>query len=345
MGFIAGKYDVVTGTYGTGPNVTSTTSIGQTEGISLEFASIEEDIRGDNYGQAIQDGVYRGANCFLDLNIIQADRSNFLAGHHSVTYDTADLGETEGVDLEWTMHAEMFSGDNLGGSIQDGIYRGADVFVQTTLLSFNENSYKSFKAYWPWAVDASPISNQILQLGKLHKAGASEQAIGRLASAAAMKALILTPDVGSPSATNILTFPSVKLAPGYPIRLLMAPMLRRTPIRFQAYPDTTKWFTSDGGGPEVANFAWPWDADWGDIGTIGVLLSSLATPIMLTALTGTPAAALPTKFIAKSAILAPEYPIRLSLTPTLRRLQIRLQLLPYPTFDDSSQHSHFETVV
>ncbi len=91
MASISGKYDVVTGTYVTGPDVTGGGSIGQTEGISLEFASIEESIRGDNYGQAIQDAVYRGANCFLDLNIIQADRSNFLSGHHSVTYNATDL--------------------------------------------------------------------------------------------------------------------------------------------------------------------------------------------------------------------------------------------------------------
>ena len=353
MGFIAGKYDVVTGDgYAAGPTVGNATSIGQTEGVSLEFTSIEENIVGDSLGRSVQDGVYRGANCYLDLNMLQADRSNYIAGRHVVTFgedgSEADLGETDGVDLEWTMHAEMFSGDNLGGSLQDGIYQGADVFVQATLLKFNQQSLDSFKAYWPWGKDHGTPANQIQQLGKLHKAGAGEGTMGRLASNAdVMRSLILTATAGTPAASNVLDFHQVKLAAGFPIRMLMAPSLRRTPVRFQVYPDSTKWFTfTAGGGPTLADLAWPWNATWGNIGTRGVLLSTLATPIQLTALTGTPAGVgvAPLKIIAKSAVLAPGFPIRLSLTPTLRRLRIRLQLLPYPTADDSDQVCHFETL-
>ncbi|HUT88740.1 MAG TPA: hypothetical protein VMY37_04545 [Thermoguttaceae bacterium] len=357
MGFIAGKYDVVTGTYADGPDITTPgvgagISIGQTEGINLEFSSIEEDNRGDNLGRSIQDAVYQGGNCFLDLNLLQSDRSHYIAGHHQVKFGTndaeADIGDTEGVDLEWVMHAEPIVGDSLGESIQDFVYQGADVSLQLTLLSFNAQAYESFKAYWPWAPDHGTLANQVLQLGKLHKAGAGNGPIGRLASSDAVKSLILTPDAGSPAAGNVFDFHYVKLANGYPVRLLMAPSLRRVPIRFQVYPDATRWFTfTAGAGPTLADVAWPWSATWGNVGTIGVLLSSLAKGIKLTPLASTPAdvATGPKKIVAGLAVLAPEFPIRLSLTPTLRRLRIRLQLLPYATAGDANQYVHYEPLM
>jgi hypothetical protein len=355
--FIAGKYDVTTGTYAAGPTLTSPTTIGQTDGVVLEYASVEEDIRGDNLGQSLQDNVYRGGNCFLDLNLLQTDstRQVYLAGTHTVEYGTdgaeEPLGTTDGgIELEWTMHAQMFSGDNLGGSIQDGVYRGADVTVQMTLLQVNPHgvadAYETWKALWPWADDHATPDNQMLQLGRIGKAGAGLDPVGRLASSngvAGDKSLKLTGVTGTPVAGEVFDFHDAKLAAGYPIRLLMRPELRRIPIRFQVYPDTTKWFTYTA-GPTLPNFLWPWNATWGNVGTIGVLLSTLATGIKLVALAGTPAATntAPLQIVAKSAILAPGYPVRVTLAPLLRRVQVRLQLLPYATAGDANLYAHYE---
>lgn len=70
MAFIAGQYLV---TYGGN-------SLGQIEdGIELEYTFSDEDIRGDNLGDSIQDAVIRGGDCFANFTMLEWNAAGALA--------------------------------------------------------------------------------------------------------------------------------------------------------------------------------------------------------------------------------------------------------------------------
>lgn len=79
-------------------------------------------------------------------------------------------------------------------------------------------------------------------------------------------------------------------------------------------------------GPVAASF--PYGA-LGVQGVIGRLASDIATSLVLTATTGTPAAATPATLTASKAILAPNWSSRASFHSRLRRLPVRFSLLAF----------------
>jgi hypothetical protein len=62
---------------------------------------------------------------------------------------------------------------------------------------------------------------------------------------------------------------------------------------------------------------------------IGRLASNLAVASVLTAVANTPAEASPASLTASKALLAPGYPVKLLFTTKLRKVPVKLQLLPY----------------
>lgn len=78
-------------------------------------------------------------------------------------------------------------------------------------------------------------------------------------------------------------------------------------------------------GPLAA--AYPWGAI-GVQGIIGRLASDVATPLVMTATTGTPAVATPATFTATKTILAPGSNPHSQYTSRLRTMPVRLVLLP-----------------
>ncbi len=74
---------------------------------------------------------------------------------------------------------------------------------------------------------------------------------------------------------------------------------------------------------------WPFHATLGHMGIIGRLYFDLALPLVLTSIAGTPAATTPATLTATRAILAPGFNTQLLFGPTLRKVPIRLQLLPF----------------
>lgn len=80
-------------------------------------------------------------------------------------------------------------------------------------------------------------------------------------------------------------------------------------------------------GPKSA--FWPYNATLGRLGTIGVLGYSLAQALVLTAITGTSASSSPATLTASKAILLPGFSSRIVFGPTLRKVPIRMRLLPY----------------
>jgi hypothetical protein len=80
--------------------------------------------------------------------------------------------------------------------------------------------------------------------------------------------------------------------------------------------------------------AWPFGT-WGRMVTTGVYWgANYAGAIVLTAVAGTTAATAPATITATYSVLAPNNPIRLLYGPTLRKIPIRWQLLPYTSGND-----------
>ena len=143
----------------------------------------------------------------------------FIAGAYTVTYGGNVLGQIEdGIETEFTMQSEDIRGDNLGDTIEDGVYRGGDCFVNFTLTEFNATAAQA--AFWPW-----------------HAIWGKYGLVGRLLSGMS-STLILTVVAGTTAVPAALTFPYAILAKGFPLRLLFAPRNRRVPLRMHALPST-----------------------------------------------------------------------------------------------------------
>lgn len=71
----------------------------------------------------------------------------------------------------------------------------------------------------------------------------------------------------------------------------------------------------------------PWGA-FGTLGTIAVLGTGIARPLVLTSTAGTPAVASPATFTGTLAELAPESNVDLGFTSAARQVPVRLDLLP-----------------
>jgi hypothetical protein len=78
----------------------------------------------------------------------------------------------------------------------------------------------------------------------------------------------------------------------------------------------------------VATLMWPLSATKYDTGVIGILDSGKWFPLVLTALTGTPAASTPATLTLTRTILAPRFPVKLRLGPTLRTVPLKLRVYP-----------------
>ena len=154
----------------------------------------------------------------------------FIAGPYTVTYGGNALGVIEDAPaLEMTASVDPISGDNLGDSIQDGVYRGGNLYFDMVLQEYNAAGAAA--AFWPYGA-----------LGVMGQ-------VGRLLTAVDA-ALVLTAVAGtSASATPAtITATNAVLAPNFPVRLLFGSRLRNVPIRFQLLPYTDsgaiKWFVT-----------------------------------------------------------------------------------------------------
>lgn len=80
---------------------------------------------------------------------------------------------------------------------------------------------------------------------------------------------------------------------------------------------------------------WPYASTVGEIGVIGRELTDLGAALVLTAIASTPAASVGYATItATEAFLAPNYNFKILFGPTLRKVPLRFQLLPYTSTQD-----------
>ncbi len=79
----------------------------------------------------------------------------------------------------------------------------------------------------------------------------------------------------------------------------------------------------------AASAFWPYGSSYPDMDTvIGTLDSANAAQTVMTALSGTPAAATPATLTFPLTILAPNFPVEILFAPMLRRVPIRQQIYP-----------------
>ena len=149
----------------------------------------------------------------------------FIAGAFTATSGGAGLGQaSEGFTIEWFSNQQPIIGDVSGRTPQDHIMQNIEVFVEVTLLEWN-NSAAAQALYWPF--------NATFGTGPI---------IGSLASAIGFPQLILTAVAGTPAAgvagQTVWTFPDVQLQEGFPMRVLLAPALRDIVLRLRVYPSS-----------------------------------------------------------------------------------------------------------
>lgn len=173
----------------------------------------------------------------------------FIAGPYVWTYNGRSIGISEdGWRLNQTNAGDPIRGDNLGDSMQDYVYRGGDVTIETVLQEWNfaiaagelgdsdwsgltglsqaEQNINAYSIFWPWTYFGN--SGQV----------------GRLASMCSAP-LVGVPAPGTTAAQTVgiggidyttLTASYAVLAPGYNVSMLFAARLRNIPVRLQCLP-------------------------------------------------------------------------------------------------------------
>lgn len=152
----------------------------------------------------------------------------FIAGPYTATYNGQTIGIVQdGFELEIATEVEKITGDNLGSSVQDGVYLGGNAYISCVLEEFDATGVLA--AFWPYAASFGLMG----QVGTLLTAYDA--------------ALVLTKISGTNASPTSLTAAQAILAPNYPLRMLFGSRLRRVPIQFQLLPYVstgTRWFST-----------------------------------------------------------------------------------------------------
>lgn len=154
----------------------------------------------------------------------------FIAGAYRPTIGAVSLGQIEdGFNFEYTFTGEPIRGQNLGDSVQDIVYRGGDCFIQFTAIEFSQAGLLSL--LWPWHATMGQVG-----------------VVGILANNNKADVLVLTRVAGTPAYYATITAEEAILAPGYPVQWLLAPRLKKIPVRLQLLPygalDAEVWFVA-----------------------------------------------------------------------------------------------------
>ena len=156
-----------------------------------------------------------------------------ITGPYHGSWSGEYLGATEdGFEVEHTFYSEPVRGDNLGDSIQDEILRGADVYVNFTLIEYGKAAIvegggaSTGSIHWPTAASGFNGAGD-------GKVGVIGDVLSDYGDSLVLTALANTPAAASPAS---VTFPGAVLARNFPVRVLYASRLRRIPMRMIALP-------------------------------------------------------------------------------------------------------------
>lgn len=143
---------------------------------------------------------------------------SFIAGPYTVTYDSNALGIMEDAPrMELTNEGDAIVGDNMGGSVQDGIYRGGNMFMDIMLQEYDAAGAAG--AFWPF-----------------HTAFNGALGVIGVTWASLAKAMVFTAVAGTNATPSPITFNKAILAPRFPVQMLFGSRHRNVGIRFQLLP-------------------------------------------------------------------------------------------------------------
>lgn len=151
----------------------------------------------------------------------------FIAGAYTATWNSQDIGNIrEGFHFEIIPQAQDIIAQNYGGSVQDGVYRGGDVFLSFVLSEYNATGVAAL--IWPYGT-----------FGVIGNIGALQTTF--------CQALVLTAISGTNATPTTWTFSKTLIMPGNPVGFDLGPVHRELPIRQRAYPyvsSVAKWFST-----------------------------------------------------------------------------------------------------
>ena len=155
---------------------------------------------------------------------------SFIAGGYTLTYGGSTLGQIEdGISHQHSPHYEAIRGDNLGDVLQDGVYRGASVFVSFTLIEWNATAVQALM--WPWSATHGT-------LGTIGRLMTGIKTIGTPGGAGGTGTLVATAVSGTPAAATpaTRTYHLAMIPDGADVSYAFAPRLRRLPVRLIVLP-------------------------------------------------------------------------------------------------------------
>lgn len=157
---------------------------------------------------------------------------SFISGAYTLTYGGSTLGQVEsGLQHSYAPSYEEIRGDNAGETLQDGVYRGVNVFLSFTLLEYNATAVQAL--VWPWSATLGT-------LGTIGRLMTGIKTVGTPGGSAGTGTLVATAVAGTPAASTpaTRTYHHVMIPNGQNVEYLLAPMLRRLPIRLVCTPGT-----------------------------------------------------------------------------------------------------------
>lgn len=164
----------------------------------------------------------------------------FVAGRYSATYDRdgsgggspADIGITEeGYEIQQSHFKEVIARtDAYGDTPIDAIHRGLQVFAQFTCIEYLASV---LGMAFPIQGTAPGVGAGTLNLGVIGVLDSGKAGI-----------LVLTSTTGTPAASSpaTMTLHRCIQAENADIRFIMAPTLRKLPIRLRVYPNDSGVF-------------------------------------------------------------------------------------------------------
>lgn len=166
---------------------------------------------------------------------------SFIAGAYTAAYGSSPttLGQIEdGVTASFRPSYEEIRGDNMGDTLQDGVYRGVEVFISFTLLEADAAGLAAL--IWPWHATLGTM-------GTIGRLMTNIKTIGTPGGSLGTGSLRLTAVAGTTAATvpATRTYHLAMIPNGFDVSQLMAPRLRRTPIRLQVIPTSGGVLWSD----------------------------------------------------------------------------------------------------
>ena len=172
-----------------------------------------------------------------------------------------DIGITEnGFDLEINYFMEEITGDNLGATVQDVIYRGGNCFLSCVLEEWDRPYIRAegedprtdgstrLLSMFSGKMGTDPVLNDYGTLGEVGIVGRLGSQIPNVQGTTQLRLTSTTDTAAEGNPAHFYADRAI-IAPGFSARINFNSRLRKIPIRFQLLPSgsagSERWFHTD----------------------------------------------------------------------------------------------------